>query len=484
MIVTGDFTLDALVRLITGLAVLTLAVIHLLLWASFRRPLMARWASVLFFLGAVDLVQTLLRVKEFGETGRIVAISGIVLMIGFLGSLVLALLGAVGEARRWARTVQVGAVGLLLAILGWLLATEPPELGAHPASWYMPASHPALVGVIMACVALAAAISLRAAIVRRNSLALWMISAGILVGVIRSPVLAQLRDVGLSDGISPIQVLLTFTITMDVLLVGVGSVLLVLEQERANAVATATREERAERMERLGLMAGSIAHDMNNVLASVMGGVSLARDPGATPAEIQEDLAAVEVALEHGRDMTKRLLSFAKGAAPFNDSIELASWLVETETSLRYALGPPHELRLVIAERDLQVRVDPIRLRQLLLNTVLNSRDAAAPGRTVRITVSLARRLETRERALGVFTLAPGEWVELRIEDDGPGFPAEALDKVFEPFFTTKGAGGTGLGLATVFAIVRDAKGGVQASNGPEGGAVVEVWFPLQRATY
>ena len=83
----------------------------------------------------------------------------------------------------------------------------------------------------------------------------------------------------------------------------------------------------------------------------------------------------------------------------------------------------------------------------------------------------------------GVQTCALPIWVELRIEDDGPGFPAEALDKVFEPFFTTKGAGGTGLGLATVFAIVRDAKGGVQASNGPEGGAVVEVWFPLQRAT-
>ncbi len=476
---TTGLSLDALALLMTGVGLLTIVVVHLLLWRSFRGRVMRRWAWALLAIAATDMVQVTLSLGLSTSVGRAVGIAGLVCAFAF----VLLTLGLLEHARGVARerierqglaVIAIGAVALVASLL-----TEPSG-GLRPGEWYRSVGNPGLRVVFAALVAALAVSAWRAALVRKGETGIRLVALGLTGAVTRPFFIGVLAQGSTGGGIARSVVLLLFTLVVDALLVGVGSVLMALEEERARAVARTSRVERAERMERLGMMAGSVAHDFNNVLAAVMAGVELARDPAASPAEVREELTALQGAVDHGRAMAQGLLSFAKGEGTGATLVPLGPWLVDQRDRFRFALGAPHTVDIrTEAGADGRIRVDATRLNQLVMNTILNSRDASPPGTACRVEIA-ARAVElTHERPHGVFLLRAGRWMVLTVSDAGPGFPPDALDKVFEPFFSTKGALGTGLGLATVFAVARDAGGAVHAFNAKGGGAVIECWFPL-----
>lgn len=489
----ASLPLDALALLLTGLAVLTLASVQLVMWRAFRRPIALRWASTLALLALTDLAQVIAMLATVPSVGRSAGMVGNVTALTFCASLTLALgESAGGRFPRWRRSL-VGACVVAVSLSLALFLTEPLEFAAAPGSWYRSAGNPwlrVLYGSFILSVAAYAWTLVR----RRAAMpGMLLLAVGVTVAVTRPWMISALDGIGIDGGLTRAVAPLVFTLVADMLLTGVGSLLVVLQDQNARVLAAVTRAERADRMERLGLMAGSIAHDMNNVLASLSLSVELARDPRATPVEVQEELEAIETAVDHGRAMSQRLLSFAKGSArPESAPVQLVRWLVGQQARLQHAVGAPHRVAVLIdpelAERDVNarspaVRIDETRLLQLLVNAVINSRDAGPPSHVARIEVSLRVRVTDVEHPVGLFLLPAGRWMVLRVTDDGPGFPPELLDEIFEPFFTTKGEYGTGLGLATAFAVARDAGGAVRAYNRREGGAVLECWLPCMLAT-
>ncbi len=479
--------LDALALLFTGLAVLTMASVQLLLWRSFRRPIALRWASTLGLLALIDLLQVVAALSVVPAVGRVAGIAGNLAALVFFVSFALALGESAGARLLWWRRAIGGALVFSAAFAALLVLSEPAALAATPGIWYRSAGNPVVRGFYSAMILLIASYSW--VLVRRRAAmpGMLLLAIGMSVGILRPSMIVMLESAGFSGGVTRVVTLTVITLVADMLLVGVGSLLIVLQDENARALAAATRVERAERMARLGLMAGSIAHDMNNVLASLTLSIDFARDPRATPAQLREELDAIEAAVEHGRAMSQRLLSFANGSARRESPpVPLARWLATQQAQLQHAVGAPHQVAVaidpVLADGVDTVRVDPTRLLQLLVNTAINSRDAARSGEPSRIAITLRIEVLEAELAVGLFQLGVGRWMVLLISDNGPGFPPASLDRVFEPFFTTKGALGTGLGLATVFAVARDAGGAVTAYNHSTGGAVIECWLPCDTA--
>jgi two-component system cell cycle sensor histidine kinase/response regulator CckA len=227
----------------------------------------------------------------------------------------------------------------------------------------------------------------------------------------------------------------------------------------------------AEKMEVIGRVAGGIAHDFNNLLT----GILLYCDLVLTGPESEEQWRAhveeIRLAGEQGAALTQQLLSMARKQAPQPRPIQLNEVISSTENLLRRLVGEQLELVTLLAPNLEPVMADPGQLRQVLLNLVLNARDAMPNGG--RITVS------TRSKAL------PGggdPTVSLLVRDTGIGMDTETRARLFEPFFTTKKPGqGTGLGLTTVQRIVKEASGTIEVESETGRGTRIEVFFPALR---
>jgi two-component system cell cycle sensor histidine kinase/response regulator CckA len=229
-----------------------------------------------------------------------------------------------------------------------------------------------------------------------------------------------------------------------------------------------------QRLESLGRMAGGIAHDFNNLLTVILTSISLARDEAARGEEIAEDLETAERATTRASELTKKLLVFARRQNVEPQVVDLNDVVRE----LRPILG--RMLSGAVLIDDLQadlwpVFIDPIQLEQVLSNLVVNARDAMPQGGSMYLRT---RNVTMREGTEGE-DLPPGEYVLLEVQDSGVGMPPEILQMVFEPFFTTKGAGqGTGLGLPTVYGIVRKAGGSIRLISAPGSGTTVRIHLP------
>ncbi|ABS24896.1 sensor histidine kinase [Anaeromyxobacter sp. Fw109-5] len=241
----------------------------------------------------------------------------------------------------------------------------------------------------------------------------------------------------------------------------------VSELERANGALLEARESlvRAERLATAGQLASGIAHEVGNPLGAITGYAELARSrlrDGSPPALAQAAEFAERIAAETARidRIVRDLLDLARPSAPVVRPIDVRGPL---EAALRLARAQPR-FRAVEVTEDLPAALpralaDEQRLAQVLLNLLLNAGDAMGGAGAARV----------RARAAGGF-------VELAVEDAGPGFDTADLSRVFEPFFTTKGAGqGTGLGLAICRSIVEALGGDIRAENAPGGGARVVV---------
>lgn len=223
---------------------------------------------------------------------------------------------------------------------------------------------------------------------------------------------------------------------------------------------------KAEKLEGLSLMAGGIAHDLNNVLMALSGNLELLRPEVKSP-EGRETLSHAMAPILRAQRLAGRLLTFARGGAPMRNPVAVKELI---RANLVIALsGSNVRPEVTYGEGLLAVDVDEAQIGQALSNILLNARQAMPEGGTVHV------RAENVERPPA--ELPPGRYVRIEVRDEGPGIPPESLPRLFDPFFTTK-VTGHGLGLSTAFSIVKKHGGLIGVTSPPGGGAVFEVILP------
>jgi two-component system cell cycle sensor histidine kinase/response regulator CckA len=232
----------------------------------------------------------------------------------------------------------------------------------------------------------------------------------------------------------------------------------------------------SQKMEAVGRLAGSLAHDFNNYLTAIrgFGEVVLERLPPHDP--LADNLLEIQKAADRATRLTRQLLAISRKQVLQPRPVDLNAVLSGLENMLRSLVGPGVRLHLALESGLAPVRADPGQLEQVVLNLVVNARDAMPDGGAL---VLQTARVEIRAAASHAGHLPVGRYVRLCVEDTGLGMDADTLSRVFEPFFTTKPAGlGTGLGLATVYGIVTQSGGHVAAHSRPGEGSVFTVYLP------
>jgi two-component system, cell cycle sensor histidine kinase and response regulator CckA len=233
----------------------------------------------------------------------------------------------------------------------------------------------------------------------------------------------------------------------------------------------------AQKMEAIGRLAGGVAHDFNNVLTAVFGYVDLLREELTDNASAQKDLAEVRKAAERAAGLTRQLLAFSRQQVLEPIVLEPNDLLQDFEKMLRRVIGEDVELRLTLGKKVGNVRADPGQLNQVVMNLVVNARDAMPKGGT--LILETANADLTEQYAELHQPVIPGPYVMLAVSDTGTGMPPEVKARIFEPFFTTKEKGkGTGLGLSTVYGIVKQSGGYVWVYTEPGRGTTFKIYLP------
>ena len=237
----------------------------------------------------------------------------------------------------------------------------------------------------------------------------------------------------------------------------------------------------AQKMEVVGRLAGGVAHDFNNMLQAILGNASLALLESPPPA-VRESLEEIRTSAERSADLTRQLLTFARRQAIAPRPLDLNATIENTLKLLRRLIGEGIELIWEPSTDDAWVCIDPSQLDQILTNLCINARDALDGAGLISLETHLAP-LDATFCASHPGTL-PGDYVELRVSDNGCGIDEENLKHLFEPFFTTKETGkGTGLGLATVYGIARQNQGAVLVNSQLGHGSIFQVFLPRHTPT-
>jgi PAS domain S-box-containing protein len=227
---------------------------------------------------------------------------------------------------------------------------------------------------------------------------------------------------------------------------------------------------RASKLESIGLLAGGIAHDFNNILTAVMGNIALGLLDAEEDSDLGRSLRDAERAALRARDLTQQLLTFARGGEPIRAAVRLPEIVAEMT---RFALhGAKVKAELDLAPDLWPADVDKAQIGRVVQNLVINAAQAMPAGGVVRIA---ARNV--RVAALELPPLAPGAYVHISVTDAGVGIRPEHLARVFDPYFTTKQTG-SGLGLATVYSIVRKHKGHIRVESVLGRGTTFHAYLP------
>jgi len=232
-----------------------------------------------------------------------------------------------------------------------------------------------------------------------------------------------------------------------------------------------------QKMESIGRLAGGVAHDFNNLLTSILGYTDLAIDALPADASALECLQVVRRAGEQAAALTRQLLLFSRRQVTQLRPVDVNEMVADVERLLRRVIGETIELRLQTAPGIGQVRVDPDQVEQVLLNLAVNARDAMPEGGTLVLASEVLALDEAFARTHPGTT--PGEYACMTVTDTGVGMTDEVKAHLFEPFFTTKERGkGTGLGLATSYAIVKQCGGTISVYSEAGHGTTIRVCLP------
>jgi PAS domain S-box-containing protein len=246
------------------------------------------------------------------------------------------------------------------------------------------------------------------------------------------------------------------------------------EQEREKLQAQLNQ---SQRLETVGKLAGGVAHDFNNLLAVILNYAALLKEELPVSAEAEEGLDEIRRAAERGAALTRRLLAFSRRDTGRPETLDLRRVLMDLRRLLERALGKDIELEIDVIGELPPVVADVHQLEQVLLNLVVNARDAMPDGG--QLTIKLRELSLDEEDARLRADAKPGRYACVEVTDTGTGMDAEVAAQAFDPFFTTKPSGeGTGLGLAMVYGIATNAGGHVTLDSRPGEGTKIAVHLP------
>jgi signal transduction histidine kinase len=229
----------------------------------------------------------------------------------------------------------------------------------------------------------------------------------------------------------------------------------------------------AQKMEAIGRLASGVAHDFNNLLTIITGFAQLAL---LEPNPAQVGLEQILRAADRAAALTRQLLVFSRQQSLEMRVVDLNSLINDLEKMIRRVIGEDIEIRTVFHDKEANVKVDPHQIEQVILNLVVNSRDAMPQGGKLTIETQL---YELDVYAAGLFGCRAGRYFQVSVSDTGLGIDKATLAKIFEPFFTTKSEGrGTGLGLSTVYGIVSQSGGAIRAYSEPSVGTTMRILLP------
>ena len=237
----------------------------------------------------------------------------------------------------------------------------------------------------------------------------------------------------------------------------------------------------AQKLEAIGLLAGGVAHDFNNLLTIILGYADLGKSALQDKATLLRSLDEIQTARLRAAALTKQLLAFGRKQVMQPRLISVNDELTEIHRMLRRIIREDIALTLVLAPDIGVVRTDPVQIQQILLNLAMNAQDAMPDGG--RLTIETANVDVDASYALSHREVQPGPYVQLAVSDTGTGMDTETLAHLFEPFFTTKLPGkGTGLGLATVYGIVKQNGGHILVYSEPGKGTSFKIYLPRVEA--
>jgi signal transduction histidine kinase/PAS domain-containing protein len=248
-------------------------------------------------------------------------------------------------------------------------------------------------------------------------------------------------------------------------------------QSESNRSSLEKQLIQSQRLESVGRLAGGVAHDYNNILSVILGYTELALDRDDLPGGLHDDLKEIYSSAGRSRDITRQLLAFARKQTIYPVVLDLNVTIESMLRILRRLIGEDIDLAWLPGKGLWPIMMDPSQVDQILANLCVNARDAISDvGKVTIETGTVALDKEYCSEHTG-FT--PGDFVVLSVSDDGCGMDRDTLGKIFEPFFTTKGVGkGTGLGLATVYGIVKQNNGFINVYSEPDEGTAFRIYLP------
>src|SRR3954471_17700575 len=252
-----------------------------------------------------------------------------------------------------------------------------------------------------------------------------------------------------------------------------------MEERRVTEEALRKSEEElrhSQKMEAVGRLAGGVAHDFNNLLTAIIGYAELIANRTSSNSLAKQNAELIGKAGEQAAALTRQLLAFSRKQILQPKVIDLNSLVGDMEKLLRRVIGERFDLQSHPKAGNGRVKADPTQLEQVVLNLGVNARDAMPRGGKLIIRTENVRLDRNSASHLSV---SPGDYVMLSVTDTGAGMTEETKSHIFEPFFTTKGPGkGTGLGLATVYGIVRQTGGGISVESEPGKGSTFRIYLP------
>lgn len=233
----------------------------------------------------------------------------------------------------------------------------------------------------------------------------------------------------------------------------------------------------AQKMESVGRLAGGVAHDFNNMLGVILGHVEMAEEQINPADPLMQDLREIKKAATRSADLTKQLLAFARKQTVSPKVLDLNSTVESLLKMLRRLIGEDIDLAWLPGNSLWPVKIDPTQVDQILANLTINARDAIAG--VGRVTIETANLVLDDDYCADHMGFLPGNYVLLTVSDDGCGMDKETCEHIFEPFFTTKAVGqGTGLGLATIYGIVKQNSGFINVYSEPGKGTTFRILLP------
>jgi len=258
-----------------------------------------------------------------------------------------------------------------------------------------------------------------------------------------------------------------------------GSIMDITGRKQAEEEKEKLQEQltQAQKMESVGRLAGGVAHDFNNMLGVILGHTELALERVQPPHPLHTDLREIQKAAQRSADLTKQLLTFARKQIISPQVLDLNRVIKNMITMLQRLIGEDIDLVWKPAKNLWPVKMDPSQIDQILANLCVNAQDAITG--VGKLTIETGMKTFDQDYCLEHTGFVPGDFVLVAVSDDGCGMDKKTMDNLFEPFFTTKDVGkGTGLGLATIYGIVKQNNGFINVYSEPGQGTTFRIYIP------